>query len=123
MWLWCRWAVAALIQPLAWELLYASGLAQKSKKKKKKRSRAPRVAQWIKDPVLSLLWYRSLLWHGFDPWPGNFHLWWAQPKKKKEKEEYLRNISGERNLAISMTLGRDGQETDMARVAKSCKEE
>lgn len=48
----------------------------------------------------------------------------AQPKKKKkEKEEYLRNISGERNLAISMTLGRDGQETDMARVAKSCKEE
>ena len=29
------------------------------------------MAQWIKDLVLSLLWF------GFDPWPGNFCL----PKK------------------------------------------
>ena len=26
-----------------------------------------------RDLVLSLQWARSLLWHGFDPWPGNFH--------------------------------------------------
>ena len=25
----------------------------------------------------------SLLWCGFHPWPGNFHLPWAQPKKTK----------------------------------------
>lgn len=25
------------------------------------------VAQWFKDPVLSLLWLKWLLWHGFDP--------------------------------------------------------
>ena len=25
------------------------------------------MAQQVKDPVL------SLLWHGFNPWPGNFH--------------------------------------------------
>ena len=23
----------------------------------------------IKDPALSLLWLKSLLWHGFDSWP------------------------------------------------------
>ena len=26
----------------------------------------------VKDVALSLLWLGSLLWHGFDPWPGNF---------------------------------------------------
>ena len=30
------------------------------------------MVQWVKDLVL-LLWLRSLLWHGFDPQPGNFH--------------------------------------------------
>ena len=34
------------------------------------------VAQWVKDLVLSLLWHR------FDPWPGNFYMPW--PKEKKE---------------------------------------
>ena len=40
------------------------------------------VVQWVKDLVLSLLWLRSLLWHGFDPWPRNFCLLRAQPKIK-----------------------------------------
>ena len=31
-------------------------------------SRSSLVAQQFKDPAL------SLLWHGFDPWPGNFHI-------------------------------------------------
>ena len=37
-WIWhgCRPATAAPIQPLAWELPYATGVAPKSKKKKKK---------------------------------------------------------------------------------------
>ena len=30
------------------------------------------MVQWVKDPVLSLQRLRSLLWCGFDPWPGNF---------------------------------------------------
>ena len=34
--LWHRPAAAARIQPLTWELLYAIGVALKSKKKKKK---------------------------------------------------------------------------------------
>ena len=33
LWLRCRLAAAALIPPLAWELLYATGMALKSKKK------------------------------------------------------------------------------------------
>ena len=32
------------------------------------------VAQLLKDLAL------SLLWHGFNPWPGNFHMPWAGPK-------------------------------------------
>ena len=36
----------------------------------------------VKDPALSLQWLGSLLWHGFSPWPGNFHMVWARPKKK-----------------------------------------
>ena len=25
-----------------------------------------------------------LVWWGFDPWPGNFHMAWVQQKKKKK---------------------------------------
>ena len=35
LWLQYRWAAVALIQPLAWEILYAAGAALKRKKKKK----------------------------------------------------------------------------------------
>ena len=35
LWLWCRPAAAALIQPLAWERPYAAGVAIKREKKKK----------------------------------------------------------------------------------------
>ena len=37
LWLWCRPAVAALIQPLAWEPPDATCAALKKKKKKKKK--------------------------------------------------------------------------------------
>ena len=40
-----------------------------------------------KDPVLSPLWPKSLLWHGFDPWLGNFHMLWAKKTPKRLKEE------------------------------------
>ena len=39
------------------------------------------MAQWVKDPVLSLLWRR------FDPWPGNFCVPTAGQKKKKKKKK------------------------------------
>ena len=50
-WLWCRHAVAAPIQPLAWELPYAAGEAstttpnplQKKKKKKERKEKKEKV--------------------------------------------------------------------------------
>ena len=36
LWLWCRPAAVAPIQPLAWELLHAEGVALKRQKKKEK---------------------------------------------------------------------------------------
>ena len=36
LWLWCRPAAVALIQPLAWGLTYAAPAALKSQRKKKK---------------------------------------------------------------------------------------
>ena len=39
------------------------------------------MAQRVKDLVLSLLWLRSLLGRGFDPWPRNFHMPWVQSNK------------------------------------------
>ena len=44
------------------------------------------MAHWVKDLVLSLLQPGLLLLPRFDPWPGNFHMLWAQPKKKKKLE-------------------------------------
>ena len=39
------------------------------------------VARWVKNLVWSVLWLRSLLWRGFDPWPRNFHILGTWPKK------------------------------------------
>lgn len=41
----------------------------------------------VKDLAWSLLWLGSLLWYRFYLWPGNFHMPWAQPKKKKKKRK------------------------------------
>ena len=50
LWLWCSLATAALIQPLTWELPYATPAALKSKKKKKKNPGVPFVAQQLANP-------------------------------------------------------------------------
>ena len=36
----------------------------------------------VSDPVLLFLCLRSLLWCGFDPWPGNSYMPQVQPKKE-----------------------------------------
>ena len=43
--------------------------------------RSSLVAQWVKHLVVLLLWLGTLLWHGFDPWPRNFCMTQAWPKK------------------------------------------
>ena len=47
------------------------------------------MAKWAKDMTLSLQQLGSLLWHGFDPWPGKFHMPCVQPEKKKKKENQM----------------------------------
>ena len=42
LWLWYRLAVAALIQPLAWELPYAAGVPIKRKKEEKRKGKGKR---------------------------------------------------------------------------------
>ena len=58
------------------------------------------MAQQVKDMVLSLLWFRSVLWCGFSPWPGNFHMLWVWQKKKKKKKRKERK---EKNFIYSNT--------------------
>ena len=47
--------------------------------------RSSLVVHWLKNLALSLLQLGSLLWHRFEPWPGNFHMLWVPSKKKKTK--------------------------------------
>ena len=43
-------------------------------------------AQQVKDPTLAWQGLKSLLWCGFDPWPGNFHMPHTAKKEKKKKK-------------------------------------
>ena len=43
------------------------------------------MVQWVKDPVLSLLWLRSLLWRRFGPWSRNLHALGIAKKKERKK--------------------------------------
>ena len=45
------------------------------------------LAQGVKDPALLLLSLWLQLWHGFSPWPGNFHMLQGGPKRKKERKK------------------------------------
>ena len=45
------------------------------------------MPQWVEDPVFLLQQLRLLLWYMVDPWPGNFHIPQAWPKKKKKKRK------------------------------------
>ena len=49
LWLWCRLAAVALIRFLPWELLYAPGVALKSKKKM--ILGGPLVNEWVENPT------------------------------------------------------------------------
>ena len=47
LWLWYRLAAVALIQPLAWELPYASGVAIEKAKKTTTTKKNPTAAAWV----------------------------------------------------------------------------
>lgn len=62
----------------------AGGKAKFGRRGKKGQLGSFLVAQWGKYPVLSLQWLESLLWCGFNPGLGNFHMPRVWPKKGKE---------------------------------------
>ena len=45
------------------------------------------VVKRDKDPVLSVQWLGSLLWHGFSSWPKNVHVLQVQPNKQTNKSK------------------------------------
>lgn len=45
------------------------------------------MAQWVKDLMLSLLWFWLLLWLGFDPWPRELLHAPGVAKKQKQKQK------------------------------------
>ena len=49
----------------------------------KSTCRSSLVVQWVKDLTLTLQWLKSLLWFGFDPWPGSIHML-GRGKKKEQ---------------------------------------
>lgn len=92
--LWCKLA-ATPIGPVAWKLRYAAGAAKKEKAEKKKKQKTnpkpkfslsnSHVAQQVKYLALSLQWLVLLLWHRFNPRPGNSRVpqggWKTKPNK------------------------------------------
>ena len=52
LWLWCRPAAVAPIQPLAWELPYAEGAALKRQKKKKKELKGRKSYLSLCEPLV-----------------------------------------------------------------------
>ena len=62
-------------------------------------SRSSLVTQQAKDLAL------SLLWHGFDPWPGKFCMPWAWSKKKKNSSAHTWHLPKNKhqlNLPLNM---------------------
>ena len=47
------------------------------------------VTQWVKDLMLSLQQLEWLLWLGFSPWLGNFHIPRVRQKRERERQETL----------------------------------
>lgn len=61
------------------------------------------MAQWVKDPVPSLPWLRSLPWQGFDSWPKTFHMMQAWQKKKTPRNTSFVNV--DENIKRKMIWG------------------
>ena len=81
------------LQPLAWELPYATCVALKRQKKKKKKKVVKMgsflVTQQVEDLALSLLWVWLLLWHRFNPWTRNFQMPQVRPTKMVKMANFI----------------------------------
>ena len=61
------------------------------------------MVQWVKDSALSLQRLRSLMWHWFGPWPGNFlYAVGTAPPPKKNHQKTNKQIKT--NLKTQLTV-------------------
>ena len=63
------------------------------------------MAQWLKDPALSLPWLGSLLWHRFCVWPGNFSMAWACKKQNKTNRKKKKGLCSHFSASKLTSLG------------------
>ena len=66
------------------------------------------MVQQVKNPALSLKRLRSLLWHGFHPWPANFPH--AMDEAKKRKTTWVRKFKKQSDIqwkGISLGVGKE----------------
>ena len=74
------------------------------------RFRSSLVVLWVKDQVLSLQQFRSLLWCRFDAWPQNVHVPRVWPKKKSvSSDDKSTDAEPEREAAAHLCNVRSGR--------------
>ena len=59
--------------------------------------------------VLSLQEFRLLLWRGFIPWPGSFHMLQAWPKQKRKRKKERKEGGRERGKGCRREGGKEGR--------------
>ena len=64
------------------------------------------MARCIKNPGLSFSWLRLLLWCKFDPWPWNFHMLQAWPKRKKEKRKKKKRSGAKHEKVLNSIINK-----------------
>ena len=64
-------------------------LGERGKVVKTTQVQSSPMAQWVKDLAVSSHKFGSLLWGGFDPWPGNSICLGCGEKKKENSTEVL----------------------------------
>ena len=63
------------------------------------------MAQWVKDPLL------PLLWHGLDPWSGDFCMppVWSKEKKKVSNKDLLHNTGNSTQYSVVTYMGKESE--------------
>ena len=69
------------------------------------------VAWWIMDLMLSLQQFGSLLWCGFDPWQGKFHMPRRCSQKKKRNNSIRCEQEDVRNYTQYFVVTYKGKES------------
>ena len=76
------------------------------------------MALQVKDPVL------SLQWHGFNSWPGNFHMpqEWQGKKERKKRRKEERKKGREKEKSIARKLKKWKTPMNHQNIHQLCKE-